>query len=88
MKKMRIFLFNMNGIKKKAERIIMEILTQRYIGICQENNMRFPDYRDNCKEESIKQVVEDRKKQIKTVYKKQKQLSKNVKIHKPKLSFD
>ena len=50
--------------------------------------MRFPDYRDNCKEESIKQVVEDRKKQIKTVYKKQKRLSKNVKIHKPKLSFD
>ena len=74
--------------EKKAERIIMEILTQRYIGICQENNMRFPDYRDNCKEESIKQVVEDRKKQIKTVYKKQNRLSKNVKIHKPKLSFD
>ena len=53
--------------EKKAERIIMEILTQRYIGICQENNMRFPDYRDNCKEESIKQVLEETKKQIKTV---------------------
>ena len=74
--------------EKQAERIIMEILTQRYIGICQENNMRFPDYRDNCKEESIKQVLENTKKQIKTVYKKQKRLSKNVKIHKPKLSFD
>ena len=50
--------------------------------------MRFPNYRDNCKEESIKQVLENTKKQIKTVYKKQKRLSKNVKIHKPKLSFD
>ena len=73
---------------KKVESIIMEILTKRYVGICEENNMRFPNYEDSCQEESINQVVEDKKRQIKTVYKKQNQLSKNVKIHKPVLGFD
>ena len=73
---------------KKVESIIMEILTKRYVGICEENNMRFPNYEDSCQEESINQLVEDKKRQIKTVYKKQNQLSKNVKIHKPVLSFD
>ena len=73
---------------KKVESIIMEILTKRYVGICEENNMRFPNYEDSCQEASINQVVEDMKRQIKTVYKKQNQLSKNVKIHKPVLSFD
>ena len=50
---------------KKVESIIMEILTKRYVGICEENNMRFPNYEDSCQEESINQVVEDKKRQIK-----------------------
>jgi hypothetical protein len=68
----------------KTKKIIMEILAERYIGICQEMNQRFPNYRDSCKEEAVKEIT---KKQIKRIYKKQSKLSKNVKVHKPKLSF-
>ena len=73
---------------KKVESIIMEILTKRYVGICEENNLRFPNYEDSCQEESINQVLENKKRQIKRVYKKQNQLSSNVKVHKPNLSFE
>ena len=62
----------------------MEILTKKYIKICEENNMCFPDYQDSCKEEAVKEIT---KKQIKRVYKKQSKLSNNVQVHKPKLSF-
>jgi hypothetical protein len=68
----------------KIEKIIMEILAKKYIKICEENNMCFPDYEDSCKEEAVKEIT---KKQIKRVYKKQSKLSNNVKVHKPKLSF-
>ncbi len=69
---------------RKVKLIIMETLADRYIGICQEMNQRFPNYRDNCTEEAVKEIT---KKEIKKVYKKQSKLSKKVKIHKPKLSF-
>tara|TARA_X000001382_G_scaffold33360_1_gene21937 strand:- start:397 stop:606 length:210 start_codon:yes stop_codon:yes gene_type:complete len=68
----------------KTEKIIMEILAKKYIKICEENNMCFPDYQDSCKEEAVKEIT---KKQIKRVYKKQSKLSNNVQVHKPKLSF-
>ena len=70
---------------EKIEKIIMEILAKRYIKICLENKMCFPDYVDTCKEAAIKEI---NKKHIKKIYKKPKQLSKNVIIHKPKLSFE
>tara|TARA_R110000765_G_scaffold41727_1_gene88714 strand:+ start:5129 stop:5374 length:246 start_codon:yes stop_codon:yes gene_type:complete len=71
-----------------TENIIEEILSKRYIKICQENKMCFNDYINTCKEESLKIVLLDEpKKQIKRIYKKQNKLSKNVILHKPKLSF-
>ena len=72
----------------KVESIVMEMLTKRYIGICEENNLEFSNYQDSCQEESINQDLEDKKRQIKRVYKKQSQLSSSVKIHKPFLSFE
>ena len=70
---------------KIIEEIIMELLANRYIKICEENKMCFPDYVSSCKEEALKEI---NKKQIKKVYKKRKQLSKNLFIHKPKLTFE
>jgi len=69
----------------KIEKIIMEILANRYIKICEENKMCFSNYKDSCKEEALKEIT---KKHIKKIYKKRKQLSKNVIIHKPKLTFE
>jgi|TARA_R110000824_G_scaffold211440_2_gene397416 hypothetical protein len=74
----------MNKYKQSIEIIIMEILAKKYIKICQENKMCFPDYIDICKEEALKEIT---KKNIKKIYKKNTTLSKNVILHKPKLSF-
>ena len=79
-----ILVDNLSTPRMKTEKIIMEILTKKYIKICEENNMCFPDYQDSCKEEAVKEIT---KKQIKRVYKKQSKLSNNVQVHKPKLSF-
>ena len=50
--------------------------------------MCFNDYINTCKEESLKIVLLDEpKKQIKKIYKQRTKLSKNVILHKPKLSF-
>lgn len=78
-----------NNLPKIAENITEEILSKRYIKICQENKMCFNDYINTCKEESLKIVLLDEpKKQIKKIYKKQNKLSKNVILHKPRLSFE
>ncbi len=79
-----ILVDNLSTPRMKTEKIIMEILAKKYIKICEENNMCFPDYQDSCKEEAVKEIT---KKQIKRVYKKQSKLSNNVQVHKPKLSF-
>jgi len=50
----------------KTEKIIMEILAKKYIKICEENNMCFPDYQDTCKEEAVKEIT---KKQIRNFLK-------------------
>jgi len=41
---------------KIIEEIIMELLANRYIKICEENKMCFPDYVSSCKEEALKEI--------------------------------
>ena len=45
-----ILVDNLSTPRMKTEKIIMEILAKKYIKICEENNMCFPDYQDSCKE--------------------------------------
>ena len=47
-----------------VEGIVMELLTERYIGICNENKMCFNDYRDVCKEEALKEILKGEKKNV------------------------
>tara|TARA_R100001244_G_scaffold81184_1_gene63373 strand:+ start:1163 stop:1360 length:198 start_codon:yes stop_codon:yes gene_type:complete len=47
-----------------VEDITMELLAERYIGICNENKMCFIDYRDVCKEEALKEILKGEKKNV------------------------
>ena len=53
-----------NNLKHKVEDIIMELLAERYIGICEENGMFFYDYKDACKEEALKEIIKGDKKNV------------------------
>ena len=44
--------------------IVMELLAERYIGICNENKMCFTDYRDVCEEEALKEILKGEKKNV------------------------
>ena len=47
-----------------VEGIVMELLTERYIGICNENKMCFTDYRNVCEEEALKEILKGDKKNV------------------------
>ena len=47
-----------------VEGIVMELLTERYIGICNENKMCFTDYRNVCEEEALKEILKGEKKNV------------------------
>ena len=47
-----------------VEGIVMELLTERYIGICNENKMCFINYRNVCKEEALKEILKGEKKNV------------------------
>ena len=42
----------------------MELLAERYIGICDENEIFFNDYKDACKEEALKEILKGEKKNV------------------------
>ena len=46
-----------NKSKHKLEDITMELLAERYIGICEENKMFFKDYKIVCKVEALKVIT-------------------------------
>jgi len=53
-----------NNLKYKVEDITMELLAERYIGICEENGMFFNDYKSACKEEALKEIIKGDKKNV------------------------
>ena len=42
----------------------MELLAERYIGICNENKMCFTNYRNVCEEEALKEILKGEKKNV------------------------
>ena len=42
----------------------IQLLAERYIGICEENGMFFYDYKDACKEEALKEIIKGDKKNV------------------------
>jgi len=42
----------------------MELLAERYIGICEENKMFFNDYKNACKEEALKEITKGERKNV------------------------
>ena len=46
------------------EDITMELLAERYIGICNENKMCFTNYRNVCEEEALKEILKGEKKNV------------------------
>ena len=42
----------------------MELLAERYIGICEENGMFFNDYKNACKEEAVKEITKGEKRNV------------------------
>ena len=42
----------------------MELLAERYIGICEENGMFFNNYKNACKEEALKEIIKGDKKNV------------------------
>ena len=42
----------------------MELLAERYIGICEENGILFNDYKNACKEEALKEIIKGDKKNV------------------------
>ena len=42
----------------------MELLAERYIGICEENGMFFNDYKNACKEEALKEIIKGEKRNV------------------------
>ena len=53
-----------NNLKHKVEDITMELLAERYIGICEENGMFFNDYKNACKEEALKEIIKGEKRNV------------------------
>jgi hypothetical protein len=53
-----------NNLKRKVEDMTMELLAERYIGICEENGMFFNDYKNACKEEALKQIIKGEKRNV------------------------
>ena len=53
-----------NNLKHKVEDITMELLAERYIGICEENGMFFNNYNNACKEEALKEIIKGDKKNV------------------------
>lgn len=53
-----------NNLKHKVEDMTMELLAERYIGICEENGMFFNDYKNACKEEALKQIIKGEKRNV------------------------
>jgi len=53
-----------NNLKHKVEDITMELLAERYIGICEENGMFFNNYKNACKEEALKEIIKGDKKNV------------------------
>jgi hypothetical protein len=53
-----------NNLKRKVEDITMELLAERYIGICEENKMFFNDYKNACKEEALKEITKGERKNV------------------------
>jgi len=47
-----------------VEGIVMELLTERYIGICEENGILFNDYKNACKREALKEIIKGDKKNV------------------------
>ena len=52
------------NLQLNVEGIAMELLAERYIGICNENKMFFNDYEDVCKEEALKEILKGEKKNV------------------------
>ena len=52
------------NLEINVEGIAMELLAERYIGICDENKMCFIYYRDACKEEALKEILKGEKKNV------------------------
>ena len=52
------------NLQLNVEDITMELLAERYIGICNENKMCFTDYRDVCKEEALKEILKGEKRNV------------------------
>ena len=52
------------NLQLNVEDITMELLAERYIGICNENKMFFNDYEDVCKEEALKEILKGEKKNV------------------------
>jgi len=53
-----------NNLKHKVEDITMELLAERYIGICEENGMFFNNYKNACKEEEVKKRTRGDKRNV------------------------
>jgi len=53
-----------NNLKYKVEDITMELLAERYIGICEENGILFNDYKNACKEEALKEITKGEKRNV------------------------
>ena len=53
-----------NNLKRKVEDMTMELLAERYIGICEENGMFFNDYKNACKEEALKEITKGDKRNV------------------------
>ena len=52
------------NLQINIEDITMELLAERYIGICDENKMFFIDYKDVCKEEALKEITKGDKRNV------------------------
>lgn len=52
------------NLEINVESIAMELLAERYIGICHENKMCFIDYRDVCEEEALKEILKEGEKNV------------------------
>ena len=52
------------NLEINVEGIVMELLTERYIGICNENKMCFTNYRNVCEEEALKEILKGEKRNV------------------------
>ena len=52
------------NLEINVEDIAMELLAERYIGICNENKMCFNNYRNVCKEEALKEILKGEKNNV------------------------